>query len=294
MNSKVELNKYGFYSLETIPGSKELEEYYSKKYYQEEVRHDKNYDAEEIQYINNKISQKYMLIKGLAGKRLNQSMKFLELGSGEGWTLSFFKKKSWDITGVDFSDHGCKNHNPVVLPNLIVDNIYEATSNLIEKNKKFDVIWLDNVLEHVVDPFMTLKHCRELSNPNAILMIEVPNDYSILQQIALEEGLVDREYWLASPEHISYFNKNGLISLCEDTGWSVKDVLGDFPIDMNIMNQYTNYIMDSSIGKGCHKSRVKIENILHNISIEKANNFFRSLADLGLGRDIIAIAMSVK
>jgi hypothetical protein len=41
------------------------------------------------------------------------------------------------------------------------------------------------------------------------------------------------------------------------------------------------------LGKGCHQVRVVIENLLHDISPEKTNEFYQALANLGLGRNII-------
>ena len=56
----VKKNKYGYYELTNKPSEDELEEYYQKKYYQEEKgSYQSGYSKEEIRYILNKIEQKH-------------------------------------------------------------------------------------------------------------------------------------------------------------------------------------------------------------------------------------------
>ena len=164
MNSLVEKNKYGFYEVINKPSEKELNEYYSKKYYQNNAgSYEKQYTKEEIEYFNNKIEEKYFVINKLLKLLSNSTFSILDIGCGEGWTLNYFNEKKWDITGIDFSDSGCKNHNPHLLENLIIGDIYENISKLIN-SKKYDVVWLDNVLEHVFNPKDLLEKCRKLIN----------------------------------------------------------------------------------------------------------------------------------
>ena len=49
--------------------------------------------------------------------------------------------------------------------------------------KKFDSINLFDVLEHVTNPIQLLKNCHKLLRSNGIIIIEVPNDYKLLQKI---------------------------------------------------------------------------------------------------------------
>ncbi|OFX21059.1 MAG: hypothetical protein A2033_10565 [Bacteroidetes bacterium GWA2_31_9] len=288
MNSLVEKNKYGFYEVINKPSEKELNEYYSKKYYQNNAgSYEKQYTKEEIEYFNNKIEEKYFVINKLLKLLSNSTFSILDIGCGEGWTLNYFNEKKWDITGIDFSDSGCKNHNPHLLENLIIGDIYENISKLIN-SKKYDVVWLDNVLEHVFNPKDLLEKCRKLINKNGILIIEVPNDFSVLQNYLISNKLIDKQFWIALPDHLSYFNKEGLNNLANDAGWVSKFIMSDSPIDFNLLNEHTNYINDKSKGKSCHYARVKIDNLIHSISVENAVNYYNSLAELGLGRQLIS------
>lgn len=288
MNNFVKLNDFGFYEVINKPSEKELNEYYSKKYYQNNAgSYEKQYTKEEIEYFKNKIEEKYFVINKLLKPLHNNTFSILDIGCGEGWTLNYFKEKKWDITGIDFSDNGCKNHNPKLLENIIVGDIYENISKLIT-SKKYDVVWLDNVLEHVINPKELLEKCRKLTHENGILIIEVPNDFSVLQNYLISNKLIDKQFWIALPDHLSYFNKEGLNNLANDAGWVSKFIMSDSPIDFNLLNEHTNYINDKSKGKACHYARVKTDNLIHSISVEKAVDYYNSLAELGLGRQIIS------
>jgi hypothetical protein len=104
----------------------------------------------------------------------------------------------------------------------------------------------------------------------------------------LDKGQVDSEYWIALPDHLSYFNKEGLSNIAADANWRLLDLIADYPIDFALLNENTNYIRDKGKGKSIHFQRVMIENLFYSTSIELTVNYYRSLASLGFGRQIIA------
>lgn len=282
------LNKFGFYSLQKKPSDAELKKYYSDKYYQEDkASYRKTYPKEEKIYINNKIGQKYLLMQDLLPK--DKKLKILDIGCGEGFCLSYFHKKNWEVLGLDFSKFGLIVHNPDLKRFIIDGDIYENIEVLKKRGKKFDLIWLDNVLEHVLDPLKLLTDCYSLTSGNGLLLIEVPNDFSKLQLELKKQRVIKRDFWVKVPDHISYFNKEGLINICRKAGWNNEKIVADFPIDFNLFNPDTNYILDKKKGNGVHLQRIKADNLMHQISVEKTNKYYEALADLGLGRQITAI-----
>ncbi|MCL4442405.1 MAG: hypothetical protein M1609_17970 [Firmicutes bacterium] len=89
MFSNVKKNKFGFYELIDKPSPEELSLYYANKYFQEaKGGYEKSYSKEEVQYINNKIAQKYRVISKLLDMSDTIKMQFLDVGCGEGWALS--------------------------------------------------------------------------------------------------------------------------------------------------------------------------------------------------------------
>jgi 2-polyprenyl-3-methyl-5-hydroxy-6-metoxy-1,4-benzoquinol methylase len=284
----VKKNNYGFYEVIDKPCESELKNYYNQKYYQEErSTYRSSYSTDEIKYIFNKIEQKYNAFKNFLPAK--EKLNLLDIGSGEGFCIKYFKDKNWNVTGCDYSDFGIKAHNPDYVNDILVGDIYTHLKNLAGKSMHFDVLWLDNVLEHVLEPLQLLKICKSLSYNTSILIIEVPNDFSLLQEKLYEQKMINNKFWIAVPDHISYFNKDGLINICREAGWNKKTVLSDFPIDFNLANPDANYAKDRSKGRGAHQQRVFLDNMFHEISIENTNKLYEVFAEMGLGRQIIGI-----
>lgn len=286
MLDQLVLNKYGYYELQDMPSEEELAEWYATQYYQDcpIKSYEKSYTKAEIEYFFNKIEQKFIIVGKLAGPNAN---RFLDIGCGEGWALSYFSQKGWDITGLDYSAFGCERHNSDCVEFLVQGNVLHNTAMLVKDARTFDCIWLDNVLEHVTDPLALLENIRQLMSPGGVLMIDVPNDFSKVQKELLDRGLVSKPYWFAPFEHVSYFNKDGLLSLCEDANLKCRLVMTDYPIDFALFGALTNYVETSGVGRACHLQRVEIENFLHRQSPEKTNRLYEVMADLGIGREII-------
>ena len=97
-------------------------------------------------------------------------------------------------------------------------------------------------------------------------------------------GLTD--WWVAPPAHLNYFSKDTLVNLLEGTGYSVQLAEASFPLEMFLLFG-DNYVKDGSIGSVCHKKRVAFEqNLRMHGKTSSLKNFYRSLAELNLGRQI--------
>lgn len=191
---------------------------------------------------------------------------------------------------MDYSSFGCTRFNNDCAQYLRPGDIYHELTTLIAAHEKFDVVWLDNVLEHVLDPESLVQNIRNVALPGGLLLVEVPNDFSRLQNFLMEREFINREFWVAMPDHISYFNKEGLENLLKAHDWRPLSVIADYPIDWNLLNSDSNYVMDKSKGKACHMERVIFENLLHEQPLEKITAFYKALADLGMGRQLVALS----
>ena len=214
--------------------------------------------------------------------------RFLDIGAGEGFAMGHFAGAGWDVTGMDYSSFGCGMHHPELCDRLLVGDLNELMNQLRTDSKKYQLILMDNVLEHVLEPLDVLKTVRELLAPGGVLIVEVPNDFSVLQMRLLESGRIPAPFWVVSPDHVSYFNHQGLRALAKDVGLEQCALMSDFPIDFALCNEHTNYVVDKSKGKSCHGVRVELDNLIHEISPEGANRLYEALGSLGLGRQIVS------
>ena len=290
MTKKVIKNAYGFYEVAEKPSQEELQAYYADKYYQTaKGSYEKTYTTAEKQYFDAKIEQKHIAAKPHYAFPTARAPRFLDVGCGEGWALAYFAKAGWECVGLDYSDFGCNGQNPSVVQNLRVGDIYANLPALAGEGERFDLILLDNVLEHVIDPGALLNSLRDLLSPQGALIIEVPNDFSQLQQHLLDRGHIESPFWVVVPDHLSYFSPEGLTALADATGWKAQCLMTDYPIDFDLVNPNTNYVRDRKVGKASHFARVEIENLIHSISPEKAVTLYSAFAALGLGRALTAI-----
>ena len=288
------LNEFGFYEIKDKPTPAELSDYYAKRYYQENLTtYQPEYPAEELEHIEGKLRLRHWVLEQLRGR--TSAGSFLDIGSGEGWALAYFQRQGWDVLGLDFSSFSLERFHPTLRDYLHTGDLYEGVKKLVADGRQFDVLWLDNVLEHVLEPAELLHLCRQLIKPNGILVVDVPNDFSALQQHLLNSGQIDRPFWVVLPDHLSYFNQPGLRNLAEATGWHVAKVIGDQPIDLNLLNPATNYVMDRSAGKGAHQTRLAQDNfLLRTAPLPAVAAYYEALAGVGLGRSIVAFLQPAK
>jgi pseudaminic acid cytidylyltransferase len=281
----VRRNEFGFFEVVQKPSAEALNHYYASKYYQHSIRtHRPTYSSEEITYRKNKLQQKLLVAQRFFSA---DHKRFLDIGAGEGFSLAFYKELGWDVTGLDFSEFGCMVHNPDCLPHLMIGDIHESIAQLKRDHRSFDLVLIDNVLEHVLNPLDLLRGIRSILSPSGVLIVEVPNDFSTVQTQLLAQGRLSRPFWVVIPDHLSYFNRDGLISVAKAAGLDEEIVLADFPIDFALFNDRTNYVNDPSAGESCHRMRLEIDNLMHRVSPDKTNAYYQALADLGLGRQII-------
>jgi len=298
---------FGYKVFREPPNQIELNSYYAENYYQNPVKsstYQIDYSTEENLERSLKIQLLYEFIHSHLSESLEsnsnnssvsiQSKKFLDVGCGEGFVLKFFKDSGWEIVGVDFSTHGIRTKNPELESFIIQGDVYEELNSLKEKSSKFNVIFLGNILEHVLDPIALIDQLKKLLEKHGLLVITVPNDFSDLQRFLLNNNLVNEEYWIGYPDHLNYFNLDSLSKLLSDKNLPVIDQFSDFPIEWFLVNSNSNYISNKLKGKDAHNARIAIATLINSSkNLDAKMNFWRSLSALGMGRTITTISRSV-
>lgn len=101
----------------------------------------------------------------------------------------------------------------------------------VAEPRSFDIVVLNAVLEHVLDPDAVVAGCRGLLRRGGVLYIDVPNEPHLMARFA---GLVERVlrrrrvvFHLApswSPYHVFGFNRSSLRALLAKHGFRLGDV----------------------------------------------------------------------
>jgi 2-polyprenyl-3-methyl-5-hydroxy-6-metoxy-1,4-benzoquinol methylase len=134
--------------------------------------------------------------------------ELLEVGSGEGFVLELFEKKGYHVYGIEPS-----KDNLMIIKSRIKNGDCQIgfAEDLEKLDKKYDVIIMSHVLEHVVDCEKVLGNLKKLLSPNGVLFIEVPNCEN-------KEAL---EHSIKTQPHIHHFTRDGLVKLCSRIGFKI-------------------------------------------------------------------------
>lgn len=282
----IKCNEY--FQLEKKPSAEELKNYYENMYYQQNKgNYESEYSPSELKYFENTNKMIKKCISRLGFENLEKKT-FLDLGTGDGWALDYFHKEGCVVTGVDYSDYGIKTHNKSVIEYFTKSEINEYVYSVKESGIKFDIINLTNIIEHILNPEDLILELKEILASNGILIITFPNDFSNIQKILLENSMVECEYWVAYPGHISYFNGKSFKLMVERLGLNMNFYIADFPIDIFLLNEHSNYITDKTKEKAAHLARQKIMEMLLLESVSKSVDLMVSFGEAGLGRNLTA------
>ncbi len=154
----------------------------------------------------------------------------LDIGCGTGAYYMGFNKLNVDWHGIDVNKDMvdfCKSHGvPVLNIDMTKDRI----------NKKFDIVFSSQVLEHVFEPNLFLESIWNLLSDNGLLHMDVPNHESLMS-LYRRLNIFSKEYGFLQPNHhLIAYNKNSLSRLLEKNRFNILH-LGAYPNDHNIMGQ---------------------------------------------------------
>lgn len=292
MKYKQKIIEYGISCADPLPTLKELKEYYEEQYYQNAdgtTTYEATYTEEELAHKKLESNLALFALKEQLFST-DQSVSLIEFGCGEGFFLKQVASQTdWNARGIDFSEFGVKKWHPELLDICEFGDSYDHLNSYIKQSQTFDICVLRNVLEHVIDPQKLLKDLKKLLSENGLLLITVPNDYSLLQMQALESNLVDHAFWFLPPDHLYYFNTENLTHFVEAQGYKVIDMFSSFPVDFFLFHPGSNYIKNKNQGKEAHFARIKLDLLMAQSGFQNLLNVYRAMVKCGIGRDITVI-----
>lgn len=194
---------------------KEWAELYNSEYFSAQTKWLIDKRAKEL-------NQRFDKAKSLMNER--EKIHFLDIGCGEGKTLIEGLKRGWDVTGIDIVDNRINDAK--------VDKIKFISGKFLEKDfpqEYFDFIYLDSVLEHVLQPLEYLNKIKSLLKPKGILYIGVPNEDSLFNlvrktmfKITGQRTISEKLKPFDSPYHVVGFNYSSLKNLIDKSGFKIK------------------------------------------------------------------------
>lgn len=199
------------------------------------VRHDPPVRADEIErlyprgYMAHTPASRsrsiYGWLKGLLGRAAARTVarhipvggSCLEVGCGNGSFLALLAQARPDaeLAGVDIV------HLGVTLPRF---TFYKGQLEQIDfHDRRFDVVYCSNLIEHVPDPFVFLRKCASLLRPGGVLYGITPD------HLSLDRYLTGR-YWAGYhyPRHTFVFNHSNIAEILGKCGFEGVRIRGSY------------------------------------------------------------------
>lgn len=193
--------------LDPMPSEKEVESWYvAGSYYVGDSRSGYDYSYLEginIRY-NDKNSWPYSLLAKAA--RLggqDKAGRLLDVGCGGGLFAACAKRVGWDAQGLD--------PNPAAVEAAARYGVPVRTATIEESGfdaNTFDIIYANDVIEHVLNPIKAFEEIDRLLLPRGVLILSTPNG---------DRALLRRNRWggfHSSLEHLWYYNARSMEHLC--------------------------------------------------------------------------------
>lgn len=149
------------------------------------------------------ISQYKYCTKYIKGKN-----SLLEVGVGGGQSIYWFEERGFKVIGIEPDPKNVEFINKKLRNGSCIVGFAEE----VEIEKKFDIIWMSHVLEHLIRPDLFLQKIQKNLNDNGIFFIEVPNSENkkLLKKL------------IPSVPHTFHFTKKSLMNIVVNAGYEVE------------------------------------------------------------------------
>ncbi len=157
-------------------------------------------------------------------KKFKSSGTLFDLGAGWGHFMLAAKEEGYSIYGIEIAEQPYRYCvEDLKLP---VDHIDFFK---MDPTKKFDVITLWDVLEHIDQADTFVEKIAELTAPGGYLVLQVP-------QIDSYFAKRHKDQWkMMGLDHVNYFSRNTIKKLLERHGFEVEAYKSSFEIKLFIM-----------------------------------------------------------
>ncbi|MDC3299601.1 class I SAM-dependent methyltransferase [bacterium] len=212
--------------------------------------------------------------------------RVIDVGCGTGEFVDYMSAQpGWEAAGVELAP------DAVALARERGSNVRGGTIDDVETEfgTGFSALTMFNVLEHLLDPWATLSTASRLLRPGGVIVVQVPNDFSRLQNTICDH-LGTAPWWIAVPDHVNYFDFDSLETTLCDAGFVPQIRHGSFPMEFFLLGGH-NYVEDPSQGSAAHRARCGFELSMPG---EVRRALFKDFARAGIGRNALVVAQKAE
>ena len=198
------------------PAPEQLKDFYNAEYFKDQ-RFGNGYFSDSGQLITPPVPVASIQ---MIEHYLERRGRILEIGAAFGHFLNQLKKLGWEVEGIEISEDAVR-----LARELYGLELYCGELSTYQTDKKFDVAYMNQTLEHVPDPKYIIKRCHDLLKENGILLIEVPN----LNAFDIKFDRERRRLSYDLPRHLSHFTPAFLKKELRRSGFKVLETDRFYP-----------------------------------------------------------------
>jgi 2-polyprenyl-3-methyl-5-hydroxy-6-metoxy-1,4-benzoquinol methylase len=166
------------------------------------------------------IEKRYRFISECIKKvieKMQRTIKVLDAGCGDGyWLYRLNNLSGTEFTGIDYNPLRVERAKKTV-PNA---RILETDINNFAANEKFDVILLNQVIEHIKDDTSLLVHLKSILTNKGVLIVGTTNEGSFLQQYMLRKtGAFN------ITDHIHFYTEKEIVKKIRNSGFRIEKIM---------------------------------------------------------------------
>ena len=210
----------GIIFLDPQPTSNDLEKMYSRGYFEGDYRcgHAGSYFDESAR---GKLGSEPLLRKIWNMKRTGD--KFLEIGCAGGATLAAARSIGFRVQGIEYSAEAAELARKSYDLDVLQGDIFSAGI----QDESFDVVYLGDVLEHLLDPVASLKKIYGILRPHGMVVVLCPAQTNTMYSrigFFLYHRAGKRATVQLPPYHVFEYRPASITYLVQRTGFKILEL----------------------------------------------------------------------
>ncbi|GAB1856625.1 hypothetical protein MHTCC0001_14600 [Flavobacteriaceae bacterium MHTCC 0001] len=148
--------------------------------------------------------------------------KIMDVGCGNGdFALCIKEKYNVEVWGIEYMEEpGLEAQSK--LDKVFIGKCEDFINDL--PDEYFDVIYFNDVLEHLVDPEYVLKSIKTKLAPNGVVISSIPNmrQYNTFKQLIFKKDWKYEDFGVMDRTHLRFFTGKSIKRMYQELGYDVK------------------------------------------------------------------------